>query len=62
MVTSNAKSAAIGRRSSLKGAMHPFNCLAEPLDVANLALFLASDKSRLINAADLVIDGAKLAQ
>ena len=42
--------------------MHPFNCLAEPLDVANLALFLASDKSRLINAADLVIDGAKLAQ
>ena len=43
-------------------AMHPFNCLAEPLDIANLALFLASDESRLVNAADLIIDGALLAQ
>jgi 3(or 17)beta-hydroxysteroid dehydrogenase len=43
-------------------SMHPFKCLAEPVDVANAALFLASDEARMINAADLVIDGALLAQ
>lgn len=43
-------------------AMHPFRCLAEPEDVANAALFLASDESRLVNASDLVVDGALLAQ
>jgi NAD(P)-dependent dehydrogenase (short-subunit alcohol dehydrogenase family) len=42
--------------------MHPFNRLAEPVDVANVALFLASDESRMVNAADLVMDGALLAQ
>jgi 3(or 17)beta-hydroxysteroid dehydrogenase len=43
-------------------AMHPFKCLAEPLDVANAALFLASDEARLINGSDLVMDGGLLAQ
>lgn len=42
--------------------MHPFRCLAEPIDVANVVLFLASDEARMINAADLVVDGALLAQ
>jgi 3(or 17)beta-hydroxysteroid dehydrogenase len=42
--------------------MHPFKCLAEPIDVANVALFLASDEARMINAADIVMDGALLAQ
>lgn len=43
-------------------AIHPFRCLAEPVDVANVALFLASDESRLVNGSDLVVDGALLAQ
>jgi 3(or 17)beta-hydroxysteroid dehydrogenase len=43
-------------------AMHPFKCLAEPLDVANAALFLASDEARLINGSDLIMDGGLLAQ
>jgi 3(or 17)beta-hydroxysteroid dehydrogenase len=43
-------------------AIHPFRCLAEPVDVANAALFLASDEARLINGSDLVMDGGLLAQ
>jgi 3(or 17)beta-hydroxysteroid dehydrogenase len=43
-------------------AIHPFKCLAEPIDVANAALFLASDESRLINGSDLIMDGGLLAQ
>tara|TARA_B100001167_G_C16478742_1_gene171277 strand:- start:233 stop:439 length:207 start_codon:yes stop_codon:yes gene_type:complete len=30
--------------------------IGEPLDVANLVLFLASDESKHINGAELVID------
>jgi NAD(P)-dependent dehydrogenase (short-subunit alcohol dehydrogenase family) len=29
----------------------------EPIDIANLALFLASDESRLINGAYITADG-----
>ncbi len=43
-------------------AMHPFGCLAEPRDVANAALFLASDEARLVNGSDLIMDGGQLAQ
>jgi 3(or 17)beta-hydroxysteroid dehydrogenase len=43
-------------------ALHPFKCLAEPLDVANAALFLASDEARLINGSDLIMDGGLLSQ
>lgn len=43
-------------------AMHPFGELAEPEDVAGIVLFLASDEARLINGADLIADGALLAQ
>ena len=42
--------------------LHPFKCLGEPDDVAYAVLFLASDESRLVNAADWVVDGALLAQ
>ena len=42
--------------------MHPFRCLAEPIDIANVALFLASDEARLVNGADIIVDGALLAQ
>jgi 3(or 17)beta-hydroxysteroid dehydrogenase len=33
-----------------------------PDDIANLVLFLASDESRLINAAEFVIDDASVAR
>ncbi len=39
---------------------HPFGCLGEPEDVAQAVLFLASDESRLVNAAELVMDGGWL--
>ena len=42
--------------------MHPFKCLAEPEDVANAVLFLASDEARLFNGSDLIMDGGLLAQ
>lgn len=40
--------------------LHPFQCLGEPDDVAWAVLFLASDEARLVNGADLVVDGALL--
>ena len=40
--------------------LHPFQCLGEPDDVAYAVLFLASDEARLVNGADLVVDGALL--
>ena len=40
--------------------LHPFKCLGEPDDVAYAVVFLASEESRLVNAADLVVDGALL--
>jgi NAD(P)-dependent dehydrogenase (short-subunit alcohol dehydrogenase family) len=43
-------------------AMHPFGVLADPEDIAAIVLFLASDEARLINGADLIADGALLAQ
>jgi NAD(P)-dependent dehydrogenase (short-subunit alcohol dehydrogenase family) len=43
-------------------AMHPFGVLAEPEDVANIVLFIASDEARLINGADIIADGGLLAQ
>ena len=42
--------------------IHPLKCLAEPVDVANAALVLASDGARRINGSDLVMDGGLLAQ
>lgn len=50
-----AEQAAQGMRD-----LHPFQCLGEPDDVAYTVLFLASDESRLVNGADIVVDGALL--
>ncbi len=32
--------------------------LGEPVDVANMVLFLASDESKFVNGAEFVIDNA----
>jgi NAD(P)-dependent dehydrogenase (short-subunit alcohol dehydrogenase family) len=39
-------------------AAHPLGMTGQPIDVANAALFLASDLSRWISGAELVADGA----
>lgn len=39
-------------------AAHPLGTTGQPIDVANAALFLASDMSRWISGAELVADGA----
>jgi len=43
-------------------ARHPVGDLAEPRDIANAALFLASDESRFATGSELVIDGGYTAQ
>ena len=45
-----------GQREALE-AMVPLGRLAQPQEVADVALFLASDDSRFITGAELVIDG-----
>jgi 3-oxoacyl-[acyl-carrier protein] reductase len=35
----------------------PLGRLAEPEDIANVALFLASDKSRMITGQIIIVDG-----
>jgi 3(or 17)beta-hydroxysteroid dehydrogenase len=42
-------------------ALHPFGLIAAPDDVAYAALYLASDEARMVNGADLVVDGGLLA-
>ena len=46
----------------LFAAMNPSNRLVEPDDVAAAVVFLASDDARMINGADLVVDGGRLIQ
>ena len=43
-------------------AQYPLGRLARPEDVANVALFLASDESSYISGIDIVIDGGLLAK
>jgi NAD(P)-dependent dehydrogenase (short-subunit alcohol dehydrogenase family) len=38
---------------------HPLGRLGEPLDVARVALFLASDDAAYLNAVDIVVDGGQ---
>ena len=46
----------VGQREALE-AMVPLGRLAQPEEVADVALFLASDESRFMTGAELVIDG-----
>jgi len=43
-------------------AMYPVGHLGEPLDIANAVLFLASDESKFMTGAELVVDGGFTAQ
>jgi NAD(P)-dependent dehydrogenase (short-subunit alcohol dehydrogenase family) len=36
---------------------HPIGFLGEPIDIAYGVLYLASDESRLVTGAELIIDG-----
>lgn len=44
------------------GKLHPIGHIGEPIDIANMALFLASDESKFATGAEFVIDGGFLAQ
>lgn len=61
-LTEGATVARVGKENAIQALkdLHPFQCLGEPDDVAYAVVYLASDESRLVNAADLVVDGALL--
>jgi NAD(P)-dependent dehydrogenase (short-subunit alcohol dehydrogenase family) len=42
--------------------MTPMRCLAEPTDIADAIVFLASDRARMITGHTLPVDGGFLAQ
>jgi 3(or 17)beta-hydroxysteroid dehydrogenase len=62
-LTEGATVKRVGKENAIQALkdLHPFKCLGEPDDVAWAVVYLASDESRLVNAADLVVDGALLA-
>jgi NAD(P)-dependent dehydrogenase (short-subunit alcohol dehydrogenase family) len=43
-------------------ALIPMGYMGDPLDIANMNLFLASDESRYVTGAELVVDGGMAAQ
>jgi 3(or 17)beta-hydroxysteroid dehydrogenase len=45
-----------------KSALHPVGHFGEPIDIANAVLFLASDESRFMTGAEMVVDGGYTAQ
>lgn len=57
--TQMLKESFIGRADLYRelNKMHPVGRIGEPLEVAELSLFLSSDKARFINGANFEIDG-----
>jgi NAD(P)-dependent dehydrogenase (short-subunit alcohol dehydrogenase family) len=49
----------VWRDAMLKKVMR--GSLGKPVEVANVALFLASDESSFVNAADIIVDGGTTA-
>jgi len=51
------------REDMLKGMAElvPIGRIAEPQDIANMILFLSTEKARMISGAQMVVDGAQLA-
>ena len=45
-----------------KAALHPLGHFGEPIDIDNAVLFLASDESRFMTGAEMVVDGGYTAQ
>ena len=43
-------------------ALHPLNKLGRPVDIANGALYLASDEARFVTGIELTIDGGWIAR
>ena len=41
----------------LAGPKHPLNRLGQPAEIAQAALFLASDASSFVTGADMLVDG-----
>lgn len=37
--------------------LHPINRIGKPKDIANAALFLASDDSSFVHGSEIVVDG-----
>ncbi|MBK5253381.1 MAG: glucose 1-dehydrogenase [Peptostreptococcaceae bacterium] len=44
------------------GKLHPIGCIGEPIDIAYLDLFLASDESKWVTGSEFVADGGWTAQ
>ena len=42
--------------------LHPIGRLAQPEEIANCALFLASDESSFVTGSPLIVDGGYTAQ
>ena len=59
IATNMLKEGFVGKYELFKklNKMHPVGRIGEPNDVADLSLFLSSDKSRFINGANFQIDG-----
>jgi NAD(P)-dependent dehydrogenase (short-subunit alcohol dehydrogenase family) len=52
----------VGEGRQMLDAMHPLGHIGEPCDIAMGVLYLSSDESRFITAAELVIDGGYTAR
>ena len=60
--TGNLKGEALENAVRENAKKAPLNRMAKPEEIANLALFLASDESSFITGAAVPIDGGKIAK